>query len=68
MQAFRDILDECGFLDFGFVGSEFIWHKHFADYMVSECLDRAVATSDWLSLFSDTKIYHIEVDTYDPFG
>ena len=60
MQAFKDILDECGFLDLGFVGSEFIWHKHFAGYIAWERLDRAVATSDWLSLFLDTKIYHLK--------
>ena len=65
MQAFRDILDECGFLDLGFVGSEFTWHKHFAGYTVWERLDRAVATSDWLALFSDTKIYHLEADASD---
>ena len=46
MQAFREVLDECGFIDLGFVGSEFTWHKHFADYTVWERLDRAVATSD----------------------
>ena len=63
MQAFRDILDECDFLDLGFVGSEFIWHKHFAGYMVWERLDRVVATSDWLSLFPNTKNYHLEADT-----
>ena len=62
MQAFRDVLDECGFLDLGFVGSEFTWHKHFAGYTVWEHLDRAAATSNWLALFSDTKMYHLEAD------
>ena len=31
MQLFRDVLDECGFLDLGFVGSRFTWSKHFVD-------------------------------------
>ena len=31
MQLFRDVLDECGFLDLGFLGSRFTWSKHFAD-------------------------------------
>ena len=34
MQAFRDILDECGFMDLGFVGSKFTWHKHFENFTV----------------------------------
>ena len=31
MQLFKDVLDECGFMDLGFVGSQFTWSKHFAD-------------------------------------
>ena len=38
MHPFWDILDECGFMDMGFVGSQFTWHKHFVDYTVWERL------------------------------
>ena len=31
MQLFRDVIDECGFLDLGFFGTQFMWHKHFAN-------------------------------------
>ena len=65
MQAFRDIIDECGFMDLGFVGSKFTWHKHFDNYTVWERLDRAMATNDWFSKFSNTKIYHLDVTTSD---
>ena len=65
MQAFRDVLDECGFMDLGFVGTMFTWHKHFADYTVWERLDRVVATNDWFSNFSDTKVYHLDVTASD---
>ena len=34
MQSFRDVLNECGFMDMRFVGSPFTWHKHYADYTV----------------------------------
>ena len=54
MQAFRDILDECGFMDLGFMRSRFTWHKHFDNFIVWERLDRAVATNEWFSLFPNT--------------
>ena len=31
MQAFRDIIDECGFMDLGFIGPNFTWSKHYTD-------------------------------------
>ena len=65
MQAFRDIIDECGFMDLGFVGSKFTWHKHFDNYTVWERLDRAMATNDWFSKFPNTKIYHLDMTTSD---
>ena len=65
MQAFRDIIDECGFMDLGFVGSRFTWHKHFDNYIVWERLDKAMVTNDWFSKFPNTKIYHLDVTTSD---
>lgn len=65
MQAFWDILDECGFMDLGFVGSMFTWHKHFDNYSIWERLDKAVATNDWFSMYLDTKVYHLNVTTSD---
>ena len=29
MQLFRDVIDECRFMDLGFVGPKFTWNKHF---------------------------------------
>ena len=29
MQLFRDVIDECRFMDLGFVGPKFTWSKHF---------------------------------------
>ena len=31
MQLFRDVIDECGFMDLGFVGPKFTWSIHFED-------------------------------------
>ena len=63
--TFRDLLDECGFMDLGFVGHMFTWHKHFDHYTVWERLDRAVATNDWFFMFPDTKVYHLDFITSD---
>ena len=65
MQGFRDVLDECGFMDLGFMGPMFTWHKHFENYTVWERLDRAVATNDWFSMFPNTKVYHLDAITSD---
>lgn len=32
MQAFQDILDECGFMELDFVGFPFTWHKHYLNF------------------------------------
>ena len=31
MQQFRDVIDECGFIDLGFEGFKFTWCKHFTN-------------------------------------
>ena len=36
MQAFRDVLDECDFMDLGFKGFPFTWHKHLDGYTIWE--------------------------------
>ncbi|XP_075636813.1 uncharacterized protein LOC142609058 [Castanea sativa] len=65
MQAIRDNLDECGFMDLGFVGLRFTWHKHFDNFTIWERLDRAMATSDWFSMYPNTQIHHLDVTTSD---
>ena len=65
MQAFRDILEECGIMDLGFVGSKFTWHKHYDNFTVWERLDRVVATNEWFYLFSNTQVRHLDVTTSD---
>ena len=39
MQSFRDILDECGFVDLGYSEPEFTWHGHRRGKWIWERLD-----------------------------
>ena len=56
MTKFRDVLDECGFLDFGFIGHPFIWCNNRLDtHKVWVWLDKALALSEWLRHFPETR-------------
>jgi len=48
IQAFRDTLDVCGFVDLIFTGSEFTWNGNRHGHIIWERLDRGVANHDWL--------------------
>ena len=66
MQLFRDVIDECGFIDLGFVGSQFTWRKHFVDgHSIWERLDRGLANHEWFLKFSGTKIHHLHSNSSD---
>nr|POE53793.1 hypothetical protein CFP56_73735 [Quercus suber] len=65
MQAFWDILDECGFMDLDFVGFPFTWHKHYPNFTIWERLDRAIATNERFSMFAGTKVHHLDVTSSD---
>ena len=66
MQLFRDVINECKFLDHGYVGDQFTWRKHFADgHSLWERLDRGLANHDWFMKFSSSKIHHLHSDSSD---
>ena len=66
MQDFRDVLDEYGFRNLGFVGGKFTLCNGQRDgYTIWERLNRAVATIDWLEKFPDTKVVHLECGSSD---
>ena len=66
MQLFRDVIDECGFIDLGFIGSQFTWQKHFMDgHSIWERLDRGFANNDWFMQFAGTKIHHLSSNASD---
>ena len=65
MQAFRETLDFCGFMDLGFTGLEFTWHSRRHGHLVWERLDRGVANYDWLSKFPATTVRHLHCYSSD---
>uniref|UniRef100_A0A2N9F204 Reverse transcriptase domain-containing protein n=1 Tax=Fagus sylvatica TaxID=28930 RepID=A0A2N9F204_FAGSY len=56
MQLFRDVLDDCGFVDLGFNGPKFTWTNNRMGDMTWERLDRAVATPEWLLCFPSAQV------------
>ena len=55
MQKFCDALSDCELSDFGFQGYRFTWwNKRYGAELIKERLDRAVAKTKFLHLFSHT--------------
>ena len=65
MKAFRDVLDESGLKDLGFVGKKYTWKGQRHGGLVLERLDRAVANNRWLSLNPGTKVQHLHSNASD---
>ena len=60
MREFRLIIDDCGFLDLGFVGPSYTWwNKQTGPARVLERLDRGLATADWLLQFPNNQVTHL---------
>jgi hypothetical protein len=60
MKEFRKVIDECGFVDLGFVGSPFTWwNKQNGIARVVERLDRCLATAEWLLKFPNNRVTHL---------
>ena len=63
MDAFRNVVNRCGFKDMGYRGSKYTWfNQQEGENMMYFRLDRAFATMDWLEHFRDIKVRHL-VDT-----
>ena len=66
MQNFRDVIDECGFIDLGFEGPKFTWSKHFSDgHSIWERLDRGLVNSEFLLKFPASKVSHLRCVSSD---
>ena len=66
MQLFRELTDECGFMDLGYVGPKFTWARHFENgNSIWEGLDRGLATNSWFLKFPGTRVYHLHFNSSD---
>ena len=60
MQLFQDVLDECEFIDLGFIGPKFTWSKHCNNgHSIWERLDRGSAIDSWFLRYPGTWVYHL---------
>ena len=59
MARFNDSINFCGLKEVSFVGPSFTWLYQRRDgSQIRERLDRALASSDWHSLFPSAKLFH----------
>ncbi|KAE8665649.1 putative UDP-Glycosyltransferase superfamily protein [Hibiscus syriacus] len=66
MASFRDCLEDCELQDLGYFGRWYTWEcGRTVQTNVRERLDRAVCTSTWRNMFSDTQVYHLDNSTSD---
>ena len=59
VQAFKDVLDVCGFVDLGFTSPEFTWQGNRHGHMVWERLYRGVANYDWMAKYLAASFRHL---------
>ena len=66
MQLFQEVIDECGFMDLGYVGLKFTWVRHFENgNSIWERLDRGLATNWWFLKFPGSRVHHLHCDSLD---
>ena len=66
MDAFRNIINKCGFKDLGYSGFDFTWcNQQEGSDRIYLRLDRAFATLDWIGHFSNIRVQHLDETTSD---
>ena len=67
MSEFREVVDDYGFMDLGYVGKKYTWRGKRGDTMVLERLDRALATHSWLAQNPATRVQCIRSNVSDHY-
>lgn len=66
IQLFRDVIEECDFLELGFVGPNFTWSKHLEDgNSIWDILDRELVTNNWFLKFPSIRVTHLSCNSLD---
>ncbi|KAK9983991.1 hypothetical protein SO802_033516 [Lithocarpus litseifolius] len=66
MEGFRQVINNCCFLDLGYCGPDFTWsNMKEGSQRISFRLDRAFATLEWLEFFKNPKVHHLAESTSD---
>ncbi|XP_075640498.1 uncharacterized protein LOC142612269 [Castanea sativa] len=66
IQNFRDVINECGFIDLRFEGPKFSWSKHFTDgHSIWERSDRGLVNSEFLLKYPVLKVSHLRCVSSD---
>jgi len=66
MQLFQDMIDECSFMDLGYVDPRFTWAKHYVDgHSIRIRLDWCMATNSWFQKFPGTRAHHLSCMSSD---
>ena len=67
MREFREVVDDCEFMDLGYAGKKYSWRGKRGDHMVLERLDRALASHSWLALNLATRVQCIRSKVSDHY-
>ena len=66
MEAFRNIINKCGFKDMGYSGFDFTWcNQQEGDNRVYLRLDRVLATPRWTEHFPNVRVQHLKDTTFN---
>ena len=66
MDGFQDVVEVCGFADLGFSGLPWTWdNRQDGDRNVKVWLDRGLATANFLDLFRDITVRHVQTTESD---
>ena len=67
MRDFREVVDDCGLMDFGYVGKKYTWRGKHGDDMVLERLDQSLATQAWLAMNPATRVQCLRSNVSDQY-
>ncbi|KAL5560825.1 hypothetical protein UlMin_037036 [Ulmus minor] len=61
MRNFREAVNYCGLADLGFRGPKFTWCRGKKTNLVQERLDRMLSNRDWMDLFPNSCVHHLNL-------